>query len=191
MSEQQPPRPPHDLDVRPDVERDVRDAFEKLFVEPNGEFWPSDEPFVPREEDDLVAGFAPDRGFGRDGVVIAPPVPGDDQAVSHVFMRWRWTGIDRPHSARRGRRLPTRGTGNWVTVEGLTVLEVAGGELDAEGERVVGAERIFARRLVDWLSVYAQLGLVMEGRPAGLPSTVVTSATEFFGTRPLAPEAEG
>jgi hypothetical protein len=183
MSQQQPPRPTHDLDLRHDVERDVRDLFETLFVEPNGRFWPSDERFVPREEEDRVPGFAPDSGFGRDGVVIAPPVPGDDQAVSHVFMRWRWTGIDRPHPARRGRRLSSRGTGNWVTVDGLTILEVTGGEVDSDGERIVAPERIYARRLVDWLSVYAQLGLVMEGRPVGLASTEVTSAAEFFRAR--------
>jgi hypothetical protein len=190
VSERQADRGRPDIDVRTGVERDTRDLFETVFVEPNGEFWPPNQPFVPREGEDREAGFQPYPGFGRDGVVIAAPAPGAEGPVSHVFMRWRWTGIDRPHPDRRGRRLPNRGTGNWVTVDGLTILEVTGGEIDVDGERIVAPERIYARRLVDWLSVYAQLGLVLEGRPVGLPSTVVTSATEFFGTRPLAPDAE-
>ncbi|HET6953168.1 MAG TPA: hypothetical protein VFI47_22490, partial [Acidimicrobiales bacterium] len=49
-------------------------------------------------------------------------------------------------------------TGNQVTVEGLTVLE----------ER---ADGVYARRFVDWLSVYSQMGIISPGRPIGRSST--------------------
>jgi hypothetical protein len=183
MSAQQPDEPPRDLHIRADIENDVRDLFQTVFVEPDGEFWPSEAPSVRRSGDDSP-GFEPDLHFGRRGVVIAPPTRNDDSDRTHVFMRWRWGGVHLPHPRRLGGRLHVQPTGNWVTVEGLTILEVTGGELDLEHELVTGPDHIYARRLVDWLSVYAQLGLVTEGRPVGMASAMVKPAAEFFGTEP-------
>lgn len=181
MSAQQPGGPPPDLHMRADIETDVRDLFQTVFVEPGGEFWPS-ATRNRRRPADGTPGFQPDLHFGREGVVIAPPTQGDDRDRTHVFMRWRWGGVHLPHPSAPARRLCVAATGNWVTVEGLTILEVTGGELDIEKELITGPEHIYARRLVDWLSVYAQLGLVTEGRPVGMASAMVKPAAEFFGS---------
>ena len=55
-----------------------------------------------------------------------------------------------------------------MTVEGITTLEITGATMD--GETIVGGET-HARRFVDWLSVYAQLGFVAPARPIGRAST--------------------
>ncbi|HEX6165479.1 MAG TPA: hypothetical protein VFZ30_01745, partial [Acidimicrobiales bacterium] len=57
---------------------------------------------------------------------------------------------------------------------------------DVEQELITGPDHIYARRLVDWLSVYAQLGRVTEGRPVGMASAMVKPAAEFFGFEPRA-----
>jgi hypothetical protein len=185
MSAHQPDGPPRDLDIRADIENDVRDLFQTVFVEPDGGFWPPGRSNVPRPGDE-TPGFQPDLHFGREGVVIAPPTRNDERDRTHVFMRWRWGGVHLPHPRRLGGRLNVQPTGNWVTVEGLTILEVTGGELDVEQELITGPEHIYARRLVDWLSVYAQLGLVTAGRPVGMASAMVKPAAEFFGFEPRA-----
>ncbi len=88
--------------------------------------------------------------FGDDGVVV-----GEAGGREFTFVRWQFQGsqdsdVPKPDID----RLFIRGTGNPVVVDGLTVLE------DRDGD-------IFARRFVDWLGVYAQLGLVFAGRPVG------------------------
>ena len=174
-----------DLHIRADIENDVRDLFQTVFVEPAGRFWPSGGSSAPGLGD-KTPGFQPDVQFGREGVVIAHPTRNDEHESTHVFMRWRWGGVHLPHPDSLGPRVLAAATGNWVTVEGLTVLEVTGGDLDIEEEVIAGPENIYARRLVDWLSVYAQLGLVIEGRPVGMASAMVKPATEFFGSEPAA-----
>jgi hypothetical protein len=54
-------------------------------------------------------------------------------------------------------------TGNPVLVEGLTAIESVGGE------------EFRARWFVDWLSVYAQLGVVAPGRPVKMQNVEVRS----------------
>jgi hypothetical protein len=170
VSAHQPEGSPPELHIREAIEQDVRDLFAELFAE------------QAPDDETRVAGFQPDLGFGREGVVIAPSTRNDDRDRTYVFMRWRWGGVHVPDPDRRGRRLPFVPTGNWVTVEGLTILEVTRGDLNVEEELITGPEHIYARRLVDWLSVYAQLGLVAEGRAVGMASTMVKPAREFFGS---------
>jgi len=112
--------------------------------------------------------FQLDAGFGAGGVVTGATPEG-----RFTFVRWRWQGRhtgavgrfdgekpdedpDRPF-----RYVMARGTGNQVTVEGLTVLE----------ER---ADGVYARRFVDWLSVYSQMGIITPGRPIARTSTEVS-----------------
>ena len=96
-----------------------------------------------------------------------------------TFVRWKWVGrhlesipsrID-PYDDEEDRKLVARPTGNLVEVQGLTVIEERSG-----GEK-------YARWFVDWLSVYAQLGIVSPGRPVGLAQTEIRDFTE--GRDPL------
>jgi hypothetical protein len=107
-------------------------------------------------------GFEMEGGFGDGGYVL-----GAAETGQFTFVRWRWRGH---HTGRVGRFdgetfdrrdpefLMARGTGNAVTVEGLTILE----------ERDDG---IYPRRFVDWLSVYSQMGIIAPARPIGRAST--------------------
>ena len=106
-------------------------------------------------------GFHLEGGFGDGGYVT-----GTAETGQFTFVRWRWRGRhtgrvnrfdgERPDDTRPF--LMARGTGNAVTVEGLTILE----------QRDDG---IYARRFVDWLSVYSQMGLISPSRPIGRAST--------------------
>jgi hypothetical protein len=107
-------------------------------------------------------GFQLEEGFGDGGYVT-----GAAETGQFTFVRWRWRGrhtgrVSRFDGEKPGGRtrpfLMARGTGNAVTVEGLTILE----------QRDDG---IYARRLVDWLSVYSQMGLISPSRPIGRTST--------------------
>jgi hypothetical protein len=126
-----------------EVRDDVTQQFEQYF-EPIGE------------------GFEQDAGFGDNGVVT-----GTSSKGTFTFVRWRWTGLHTGRVSRFDGERPddrlrpyfmAQGTGNQVTVEGLTVLEQRG-------------EDVYARRFVDWLSVYSQMGIITPGRPIPRTST--------------------
>jgi hypothetical protein len=104
------------------------------------------------------------REFGNGGAITA--CVGWRRTMT--FVRWRWRGYhvapddvrpkhDQPDD-RRDRR-----TGNPVTVEGLTVLESR-------------PDGVYARRFVDWASVYGQLGLAFSGRPVGMANSVLVES---------------
>jgi hypothetical protein len=106
-------------------------------------------------------GFQLETGFGDGGYVT-----GAAETGQFTFVRWRWRGrhtveVNRFDGEKPDGTRPfvmARGTGNAVTVEGLTILE----------QRDDG---IYARRFVDWLSVYSQMGLISPSRPIGRAST--------------------
>lgn len=135
---------PHVADVAADVER----QFGRYFTPVEGH-----------------KPFEVDAGFGDQGVVTGATPQG-----TFTFVRWRWQGRhtgtvgrfdgERPDDDpdRPFRYVMARGTGNQVTVEGLTVLE----------ER---ADGVYARRFIDWLSVYSQMGIITPGRPIARTST--------------------
>jgi hypothetical protein len=109
-------------------------------------------------------GFEVEGGFGDEGVVT-----GSSSRGRFTFVRWRWRGRHTGAVSRFDGEAPdesrhyfsmAKGTGNEVTVEGLTVLEERDGE-----------DGTFARRFVDWLSVYSQMGIISPGRPVGRSST--------------------
>jgi hypothetical protein len=129
-----------------EVERDVEDLLGE-YITPDREL--------------ESEGFQLEKGFGDGGYVA-----GAAETGQFTFVRWRWRGR---HTGRVNRFdgekpdgtrpfLMARGTGNAVTVEGLTILE----------QRDDG---IYARRFVDWLSVYSQMGLISPSRPIGRAST--------------------
>lgn len=168
MSQQSEPEP---RDLAAEIERDVHDMFERLFVVPNGPFWPGEHyEFLPGEDERV--GFLPDETFGRMGLVLARRT--DEQPFA--AMRWQWRGIHAADASKPDGTPLLRSTGNWVTVEGITTLEITGATMD--GETVVGGETR-PRRFIDWLSVYAQLGFVIEGRPVGMQATEVRSARTY------------
>jgi hypothetical protein len=118
--------------------------------------------FVEDEDDDVPSGFTTTSTFGDDGVVEGASETGS----AFTFVRWQWRG-------RHEGSIPTQDgpdlvgpTGNPVLVEGLTVVEARD-----DGE-------FRARWFVDWLSVYAQLGLVMAGRPTRMENIEVRDAIE-------------
>ena len=137
---------------------------------PNGPFWPGEHyEFLPGEDDRV--GFLPDETFGRMGLVLARRT--DEQPFA--AMRWQWRGI---HAA------------DVSKPDGTPLLEHGQPgdrrrDHDARDHRrhygrrdIVGGET-HARRFVDWLSVYAQLGFVIEGRPVGMQATEVRSARTY------------
>jgi hypothetical protein len=85
------------------------------------------------------------------------------------LVRWQYRGHHDPEVSVRDRdpsvpdanraRRGSFPTGNPVTVDGLTIVEHGSD----------GTLRM--RRFVDWLNVYAQLGMAFEGRPIGLGSS--------------------
>lgn len=88
-----------------------------------------------------------------------------------TFVRWRWHGYHvAPDDVRKEQDEPNdrrdRRTGNPVTVEGLTVLESR-------------PDGVYARRFVDWASVYGQLGLAFNGRPVGMANTVLVELADL------------
>ena len=135
-----------------EVERDV----ERLL----GEYITAD-----REQGE---GFHLEEGFGDGGHVT-----GAAETGQFTFVRWRWRGRHTGRVSRFDGEKPdgtrpflmARGTGNAVTVEGLTILE----------QRDDG---IYARRFVDWLSVYSQMGLISPSRPIGRASTELRDPPE-------------
>jgi hypothetical protein len=141
---------PEERDRRPEVESDVRTTFERFLTETEAE----------EEEEEEVApenrtGYRTLDSFGDQGVVEAT-VGGS----KFTFVRWRWNGHHRGSIPMIDDEVQTfvRPTGNRVSVDGLTILE----------EREDG---VYARRFIDWLSVYAQMGLVFAGRPVGMANT--------------------
>ena len=98
-----------------------------------------------------AAGYSTVGSFGDEGIVGGA----SDSGNAFTFVRWRWVGRhDGAIPSRIGDAEMVAPTGNPVVVEGLTAVEVTG-----EGD-------FRARWFVDWLSVYAQLGVVVQGRPA-------------------------
>jgi hypothetical protein len=86
-------------------------------------------------------------------------------AATYTLARWQWKARHtRDISNYDGVGVFVRATGNTVTVQGLHIIEK-----DAAGRETV-------RRYIDWLSVYAQLGVVFAGRPVGLTDTTVFPA---------------
>lgn len=128
------------------VADDVRTTLERYF--------PADEPESP----DLPRGYVPVESFGLQGEFRGTDFRNDK--AFRVF-RWRWHGRHEPGDADPTARAG-RPTGNNVEVNGLTIVEPGSTDDD-----------FTIRRFVDWLSVYAQLGIVFEGRPIGLAQTEV------------------
>jgi hypothetical protein len=127
-------------------------------------------------------GFELEAGFGDGGSVTGSAATGQ-----FTFVRWRWRGH---HTGKVGRFdgetfdkrdpdfLMARGTGNAVTVEGLTILE----------ERPDG---IYPRRFVDWLSVYSQMGIVAPARPIGRASTELRDPPDARTLKPPVDPRDG
>jgi hypothetical protein len=120
--------------------------------------------FLPDEGDEEP--FRTVSTFGDGGVVTGTASGGRD----FIFVRWEWHGRHNP-TTETNDLLKTRGvnmapTGNPVVVQGLTAIEE-------------GPEGSVARWFVDWLSVYAQLGVVIAGRPVGMVRTEMARATEY------------
>jgi hypothetical protein len=117
---------------------------------------------------EVPAGYSAAEDFGDGGIVGGI----SDQGHEFTFVRWRWAG-------RHGAAIPSRvggpdlveATGNPVVVEGITAVEQ-----NAEGE-------FRAHWFVDWLSVYAQLGVVAQGRPTSLEHIELRSPLEEPSTR--------
>jgi hypothetical protein len=96
--------------------------------------------------------------FGDGGVVT-----GTSSTSEFTFVRWQWRGHhEAPIPSLIGEGEMVRATGNRVIADGLTVVEA---------RRTDGL--FFARWYVDWLAVYAQLGIVAPGRPVGMARTQV------------------
>jgi hypothetical protein len=113
------------------------------------------EPYFPPAPGRPIA-FEAVEDFGDDGTLQAR---GGDK--DYHLVRWRYRGLHVPTRKAReekGRRAASP-TGNSVIVEGLTIVELGPD----------GGARI--HRFVDWLHVYAQLGMVFEGRPIGRTTT--------------------
>jgi hypothetical protein len=105
--------------------------------------------FTASDVGDVPAGFSRSDDFGEGGIVEG----GSDATSAFTFVRWRWAGYHSGAIPSRAGSDVVAATGNDVVVEGLTVVE------DDRGDRYR------ARWFVDWLSVYAQLGVVTLGRP--------------------------
>jgi hypothetical protein len=115
------------------------------------------------DEDDKVSGFEAVESFGNDGIVAAT----SDEGNPFTFVRWRWRGRHEGEiPSRLGGADVAAPTGNPVVVDGLTVVE----------DRRDGDFR--ARWFVDWLSVYAQIGVVVPGRPIRMENVEVRDPFE-------------
>jgi hypothetical protein len=110
-------------------------------------------------DDDRPDGYELVSTFGDGGSLTSSARDGLSQ---YVLVRWQWTGRHQPveEVRRLGASFLSRPTGNAVVIEGLTIVEQR-------------EEGLFIRRLVDWLSVYAQLGMVSVGRPVGMANIQV------------------
>jgi len=108
--------------------------------------------------DDEPTGFQAVETFGDDGIVEGST----DNGGTFTFVRWRWRGRHlEPVPDRLGGMDLVAPTGNAVEVEGLTAVEAR-----RDGQFV-------ARWFVDWLGVYAQLGVIIAGRPIRMANVEV------------------
>ena len=109
----------------------------------------------------LTGGFEPDDSIGdatwRSG------------ASEHFAVRWRFDG---QHTG----RIPGFGhtfieaTGNKVSVSGLTLVEnrVPGQPVPGDLEELLRSGTVVFQRYIDWLAVFAQLGVLHLGRPMSI-----------------------
>jgi hypothetical protein len=121
-------------------------------------------------EDDVKAGLAryfpedPRRGPEAPTYERLPVFDRESEGAQYHVVRWRYHGHHDPDPSLRDRagnparqvKRASSPTGNPVTVDGLTVVE----------RNLDGKVRL--QRFVDWLNVYAQLGIAFEGRPVGM-----------------------
>ena len=119
-------------------------------------------PFFVADGREFV-GYEAVETFGDGGIVAGE----SDEKHRFTFVRWRWHGRHLGEiPSRFGAAVVAAPTGNPVVVDGLTVVENR-------------EDRDFrARWFVDWLSVYAQLGVVVAGRPTRMAKVEVRSAFE-------------
>ena len=119
--------------------------------------------FTPSTVGDVKEGYSTAEDFGDNGIVEG----GSNSGNGFTFVRWRWAGRhEAPLPARTAGPDLVQETGNPVIVEGVTAVEV-----DPQGEWR-------AHWFVDWLSVYAQLGVVAQGRPTHLEYIDLRSSLE-------------
>jgi len=119
--------------------------------------------FARDDVGDVSAGYSTAEDFGDNGIVEGSA----DGGNGFTFVRWRWAGRhEEPIPARAGGPDLVEPTGNPVVVEGITAVE-----MDAQGEWRV-------HWFVDWLSVYAQLGVVAQGRPTKMANVDLRSSLD-------------
>ena len=142
-----PQHTPAEIDAM--IETDVQVALQRYF------------PADPRPDREPMQGYET-VGFRAKGGLRGTDAETGDEV--HV-VRWRWRGYDGPAegSDRTQRGGGRELTGNAVVVNGVSIVE----QTDAG---------LFIHRFVDWLSVYAQLGMVTEGRPVGMGRVEVRDA---------------
>jgi hypothetical protein len=123
--------------------------------------------------DSLGRYFAVRRGyrrvasFGDRGVLTATAKNGR----TFTIVRWELVGVhDRPIPSPIGNATMVEATGNPVTIEGLTIVEAT-------------PKGFIIRRFVDWMAVYAQLGVIFPSRPVGMAQTKMVDPTERMRQR--------
>ena len=116
------------------------------------------------ESDESLGGYQRIETFGENGVLEATTSDGR----TFTIVRWELRGRHyRPVPSPSGDTTVVGATGNPVRVDGLTIVERLNGEFRA-------------RRYVDWLSVYAQLGVVFAGRPVGMAQAEVLDPSDLM-----------
>jgi hypothetical protein len=121
---------------------------------------------VQHDTDGVIGAFL-DGNFDADGSL------GDatwrSGSSEHFAIRWRFDGV---HTG----RIPGFGhtfieaTGNHVTVSGLTLVEnrIPGQRVPDDLEELLNSGTLEFQRYVDWLAVFAQLGVLHLGRPMSI-----------------------
>jgi hypothetical protein len=85
-------------------------------------------------------------------------------------VRWRFEGIHaRPIDGFGHTRIPP--TQNSVIVSGLTLVEnrEPDQEIDDDLEKLLRSGTVVFHRFIDWLAVFAQIGVLHLGRPMSIP----------------------
>ena len=85
-------------------------------------------------------------------------------------------------------------TGNEVSISGLTLVEntVPGQKVPRDLEKLLHSKTVTFHRFIDWLSVFAQLGVLHLGRPMSLSKISVVPPQRGTRRRPgYNDEAEG
>jgi hypothetical protein len=106
-------------------------------------------------------------------------------ATSQLFaVRWRFSGRHTGAIPGFG-HVEIRATGNEVTVSGLTLVELrqpvdSVDDLDA----VLTSGAVVFHRFIDWLAVFAQIGVLHLGRPMSLGDVKLVPPESAFSRRP-------